>query len=264
MTATTIDIDTVTRIDDKAEARRLALGCYQGLIADLEQLTPDEWSSLTVCSPWTVADMVRHMLGAAKAGASNLEMARQQIRGRLRRSRFGGNALDAVNAIQIADHAHLDGAALVGALREAVPAAVAGRLGIPAVIERISVSLDLGGSTAAGMPPRVTLGELGRIIYTRDVWLHRIDIAHALGRSVALEAAIDGRMVEDVIKDWADRHGRPFELRLEGALTSRYARAGGGPSMSIEAVELCWILSGRGEPEPGAPGADLLAHRVLF
>ncbi len=75
---------------------------------------------------------------------------------------------------------------------------------------------------------------------------------------------MDGRIVEDVVKEWADRHGEPFELRLTGATGGRFQRPDSGPVIEMDSIDFCWILSGRVEPERASPGASLLAHRVLF
>jgi hypothetical protein len=114
------------------------------------------------------------------------------------------------------------------------------------------------------MPTKLNLGELFRVVYTRDVWLHRIDIARALGHWPALDTRVDRRIVEDVVKEWADRHRAPFDLRLGGTAGGHYRRQGDGPTIELDAVDFCWILSGRGEPARDVTGSDLLSHRVLF
>lgn len=135
---------------------------------------------------------------------------------------------------------------------------------MPRLLGRISLTLPPTGSLPAGSPSRITLEELNAVVYTRDTWLHRIDIAHATGRDPRLDPAVDGRIVADVVADWAGHHGRPFHLHLTGPAGGRYQQGTGGPHIEIDAAELCWILSGRGEPDPHRPGADLLGARVLF
>lgn len=264
MTMTAIDIDTVSRIRAGEEARTLALGVYTALLSELDALDASEWDAITVCRPWTVADVVRHVVGAAKGTASTREMLRQQVNGFRRRRAHDGNALDATNALQVDDHRELTPDQLITELRSLVPLAVRWRMRRPALFDHVSVPLDGGGSTADGMPAKLNLGDLYRVVYTRDVWLHRIDIAAAVGRRPRLQPGVDGRIVEDAVREWADRHGRPFDLTLTGPLAARYVRTGNGPKLELDAVRLCWILSGRGEPESGAPGADLLTRRLVF
>ncbi len=81
MTTTSTDIETIGRISSAEEAERLGLAVYAALLADLRSLAPADWGATTVCAPWTVTDMVRHLLGAAKGNASTREMMRQQIYG---------------------------------------------------------------------------------------------------------------------------------------------------------------------------------------
>jgi hypothetical protein len=96
------------------------------------------------------------------------------------------------------------------------------------------------------------------VIYTRDAWLHRVDLARATGQPLELTQNHDARLVADVVRDWADRHGRPFRLRLDGPAGGSYERGAGGEEHNLDAVEFCRILSGRGK------GSGLLATRVLF
>lgn len=61
-----------------------------------------------------------------------------------------------------------------------------------------------------------------------------------------------------MVRDWADRHGQPFTLRLTGAAGGTFVRAGGGPELELDAVEFCRTLSGR------STGDGLLATEVVF
>lgn len=264
MTPTTTDIGTIPRIRRGVEARELALAVYSALIDELRDLEGPDWDVATVCGPWTVADIVRHLLGAAKSNASMKEMIRQQSLGFRSRRKFDGNVMDAFNAIQVADHRNLAPREAVDQLQAIIPTAVAGRMKKRTFFDRINIPLDQGGSTATGMPPKLNMGDLFRVIYTRDVFLHRIDIASALGRTPRLDPAIDGRIIEDVIREWSDRHGQPFDLTLTGALETRYVRPGEGPTMALDPIDLCLILSGRRDPGPSLPGSGLLVQRVLF
>lgn len=101
-------------------------------------------------------------------------------------------------------------------------------------------------------------GYLFDIILTRDTWMHRVDVARATGRPLELTADHDGRLIADVVAEWARRHGQPFTLRLEGPAGGAYAQGVGGEDITIDAVELCRTLSGR------AGGTGLLAQHVPF
>ncbi len=177
---------------------------------------------------------------------------------------YQGNALDAWTGLHIRRHLDLEPDALVTRLRDTAPRAVRTRSRFPALLGRIPVPVDANGNTPAGSPDRITLGELNTVTFTRDTWLHRIDIARAVDREPKIDPDIDGRIIEDVVIEWAHRHGAPFGLKLLGKAGGEYAQGTDGPQIELDAVSLAWILSGRDEPAPDTPGAQLLTTRVLF
>ena len=256
--AAATDVRDITRLHRDTDARQVALGVYDRLIALLEELSPEEWQRTTECAPWTVSDMVGHMIGAAKAAASVPEMLRQQAHGLRRRSDFDGNAMDAFNDLQVRDHAHLSPDERIAELRRLAPLAVAGRMRLPGLLRRVNVPLDTGGSVAEGSPEKLNLGRLMDAVYTRDEWLHRIDIARATGRSPDVDSDADRRVVEDVVADWAVRHGQPFRLTLHGPAGGRFHQGDDGEVLEMDAVEFCRSLSGRASAE------GLLRTRLLF
>ena len=250
-------VHDITRITFSTDARQVATQAYESLLSLLEGLAPSDWETPTECAPWTVADMTGHLIGAARACASLREMARQQLWGRRHRGEFDGNDLDAVNALQVRDHADLIPAARIETLRAASRPAVKARMRFPLPLRPIRVPLAQTGSTADGMPSSLSLGHLMEVIYTRDAWLHRVDIARATGTTLDLGLA-DSRIVEDVVAEWAQRHGQPFTLTLGGAAGGAFSQGAGGTEIDLDAVEFCRVVSGR------APGEGLLATRVLF
>jgi uncharacterized protein (TIGR03083 family) len=264
MNRTVTQVNELERIERGPEAWRLAGAAYNALIAELEGLAPDEWERPTVCEPWTVADVVRHVIGAAESFASLREGIRQQVWASRHADEFGGSDLDAWTGLHVRRHASLEPQELLARLREIAPKAVKGRSRLPALIGRIPVPLPEVGSMPAGSPDGVTLGELNTFVYTRDTWLHRIDITRATDREPTLDPDVDGRIIEDVVIEWSRRHRQPFQLALAGSAGGTYAQGDGGPRMNLDAVEFAWILSGRSEPDPSIPGADLLRTRVLF
>lgn len=253
------EVATITRITRGSDAGEVARAAYDQLLGQLKRLEPDDWDTATDCEAWHVADMVRHLVGAAKGYASVPEMLRQQLWAMRHRKQYDGNALDACNDLQVQDHAHLSPGQLVAELRELAPRAVAGRLRTPRLVRAINVPLDMSGSTAAGMPAKLNLGHLMDAVLTRDVWLHSIDIERATGVEVDRTGQPDGRIVQDVVAEWAGRHGQPFELTLTGPAGGRYRRGNGGSHIEQDAVEFCRILSGRAEGDD-----PLLERRILF
>lgn len=81
--------------------------------------------------------------------------------------------------------------------------------------------------------------------------MHRVDTARATGRDLVLTPEHDGRIVGDVVAEWARRHGQPFTLELTGPAGGSFSTgddAGdGGDTTVMDAVEFCWVLAGRGE-----------------
>lgn len=258
MTTTRTDIADVSRIRRGSEADRLAQEVYDRLLAVLERLSPEDWSRPTDCTGWTVRDMVAHMVGAARAHASPIEFMRQGWQGQRRKAAFDGNDLDAMNAYQIEQQAHLSTDELVAALRELAPRAVRGRRRMPAPLRQVRLPLAASGSLAPGTPRSIRLGELLDVTLTRDVWLHRIDIVRAVGDEPDVDTDADRRIVADIVADWAAHHGRPVQLELTGPAGATYVQGTGGPTLTLDAVEFCRILSGR------ADGEGLLTTRVLF
>ncbi|CAI9409766.1 maleylpyruvate isomerase family mycothiol-dependent enzyme [Nocardioides sp. T2.26MG-1] len=251
-------IDTIRRISRDGDAERLATAAYDRLLVLLDDLSPDEWEAPTECPGWTVADMVGHLIGAAKAYASVREQVRQQVWGFRHRKDYGGNPMDAYNDLQVMDHRALAPGERIAALREVAGPSVRGRMRVPAALRRVSGTVSPGGSTAPGMPARETVGHLVDVVITRDVWAHRVDIARATGRDLPLDPATDGVIVADVVAEWGSRHGQPFELTLTGPAGGSFAQGDGGQRLELDAVEFCRALSGR------ADGEGLLGVRVLF
>jgi uncharacterized protein (TIGR03083 family) len=96
------------------------------------------------------------------------------------------------------------------------------------------------------------MGYLVDVILTRDTWMHRSDIARAVGRDMTLTADHDGVIVADVAAEWAQRHGQPCTLTLTGPAGGSWtfgSPAATAPSYELDAVEFCRILSGRGTGE---------------
>ena len=168
--------------------------------------------------------------------------------------RSSGAMIDAMTATQVAERAGLSTAALVERFAAVAPGAVKARRRTPAPM-RSAVRFKQDPPFDA---ERWQYGFLVDIIFTRDPWIHRADITRATGAEMTLTPEHDGRLVADVVAEWARRHGRPFTLTLRGPAGGTYVSGTGGEVIDIDAVELCWILSGR------APGDGLLATRVPF
>lgn len=252
------DVNSIIPISRRTDAAEVATAAYDQLLALLRTLAAADWSAPTECPGWDVAAVVGHLIGAGRANASLREFARQQLYGIRHRSEFSDNAMDAYNALQVREHAGLTPDQRITTLQTIAPRAVAGRMRWSPFLRLVNAPVDQAGSTATGMPARENGGHLYDVVYTRDVWLHSVDIARATGRQPDLTHPYNTRLLEDVVAEWARRHASPFELDLTGPAGGRYRQGDGGPHLTLDAVEFARILSGRQD------GTGLLATRVLF
>lgn len=222
-------------------------------LAMLRTFTDEEWrTTVPDCPAWDIRTLYLHVLGACE-GAALGEML-HQMRAAMRRRRREGGPLEAnLSAVQVADRADLTPAALITRLAEVAPRAVAQRRRLPAPL-RGGFRMKVDGPVVE----RWKLGYLVDTIYLRDMWMHRIDACRAVGREPHLTSAHDGRIVADVVAEWARRHGEPFTLELTGPAGGHFTAGGGGATLTMDAVEFCRVLSGRGA------GAGLMATVVPF
>jgi len=212
-------------------------------------LTEADWQRRTDCAEWDVRQMVAHLVGNAEMSASMREMRRQQKLGR--RLRPDGPEIDGMTAVQVSERADVPPEQLVRDLADVAVRAVRARGRIPAPVRAIPIRFG---------PPLGTrpLGYLMGCIYTRDAWLHRVDLARATDRPLELTPEHDGPIVADVVAEWAGVHGQPYRLTLTGPAGGTFTRGADGEALTLDAVEFCRILSGR------AAGAGLLTHPVPF
>ncbi len=222
---------------------------YRRLDALLRDLRADEWERPTDCDEWDVRAMVAHLVGGADCAASVREMLRQAYQGR--RLRKEGDLVDKMNAVQVAERVMHTPSRLVADLAVAGERAVRARSRLPRPVR--AVPLPFG-------PPLGTkpLGYLMGRIYTRDEWMHRMDICRATGREPQLTAGHDGRIVDDVVREWTSLHGSSYALELTGTAGGTWRSGQTGPRITLDAVEFCRTVSGR------ASGAGLLATTVPF
>jgi hypothetical protein len=84
------------------------------------------------------------------------------------------------------------------------------------------------------------------VVFTRDTWMHRVDICRAVGDDPALTPEHDGRLIEDMVAEWTRLYGLNVTLHLEGPAGGTYVSGDGSQELTIDAVEWIWTLSGRG------------------
>ncbi len=263
MTHQPLDTASMGRITAGAEADGLAAAAYAALLDDLSGLSDADWQRPTDCDAWTVRDMVAHLVGAAAGHASLPTFVRQYVWGMTHRKAHGGSSLDAMNARQIDDQRALSADALVELLAELAPRAVVGRARLAHYLGWAPINLEAAGSWYVGMPTRTTMGDLCAVVLTRDVWAHRLDLARAVGHTPSVDPGVDGRIVADIVADWAIRHGRPFSLVLTGDAGGTFGAGRAGEHLTLDALAFARLMAGR-RPDGDIPDSPLWATRVLF
>jgi uncharacterized protein (TIGR03083 family) len=248
---TTIEVATIPAIGH-SEAMALQATELDRAVAVLRTLDDDQWTASTVCPDWDVRQMWLHVLGACEAGASMRENMHQMRVGRKRCKDLGVSLEAGLSGVQVGEREHLSPDDLVERLELIAPKMVKGRSRTPRPMRAVKIGID------APVVEKWSLGYLIDIIYLRDAWMHRVDTTRATGTDLTLTADHDGRIVADVVAEWARRHGQPFTLELTGIAGGIFAADGGGEPIVVDAVEFCSVLAGRGE------ATGLLATIVPF
>lgn len=224
-----------------AEAGALARVELERFLELLASLGPEDWGRPTMCSEWTVRDMLAHQAGAYSAGASFAEFRRQYGQ----KVPPGRELIDVVNASQIAERAGRTPAELLAELREVGPRAVTARQRLPWLLRLMPLPLPPLGWRR--------LGYLTDEIFLRDTWSHRVDISHATGRSLLLTADHDGRFTALIVRDLAPRMaaalgGAAVVLELAGPAGGRFQigpAAAPGATIAMDAIDFHLLASAR-------------------
>ncbi|TQM30616.1 maleylpyruvate isomerase family mycothiol-dependent enzyme [Nocardia bhagyanarayanae] len=238
---------------DRATAMRLAATEYTRVHDAAAELGAEDWSKPTDCTEWTVHQMISHVVGMAAMAASPRENLRQN---RIANKRPNGEArmIDALTGLQVREFGTRSPEELVAMLAELGPRAAKTRRRTPALLRALPMP---GTQVVNGYAEKWSFGYLLDVILTRDPWMHRVDLARATGREFTTTAEHDGVLVDDVVHEWAQRHGRPYRLTLTGPAGGAWTNGEAEP-LELDAIEFCRTLSGR------ADGTGLLATEVPF
>jgi len=251
MNVTAIPVSVIPPIGHR-EAMTIATNEYTRLLAAVEHLDADDWSRATDCEGWDVKALLSHMLGGMQANARLREFARQWRAATKVAEQSGRPIIDEMTGAQVRDHASLSPADFAQQLRAVAPKAVAGRRRIPAPMRALPFKPG---------PPIEGSWKLGYLLDTilnRDSWMHRVDLTRATGCELVLTHEHDGRIVADVVAEWARAHAQPFDLILDGPAGGTFVQGDRGERLELDAVEFCRILSGR------SSGSGLLDQEVPF
>jgi uncharacterized protein (TIGR03083 family) len=235
----------MVRVEDVApishrEGMALAQAEYERFTDMLEQLHPDDWSKQTVCTDWNVKQLVAHVVGFAESNASFRVFVSGMRQGKKRSAEKGyDHFIHGMNEVQVEERQHLSPAELTRRWREFWPKALRGRKRFPPFMRPVPVEFG----PPIGKKPMGSY--LMDVVFTRDTWMHRIDICRAAGLDPVLTPGHDGRLIEDMVAEWARVHNIAFTLHLEGPAGGTFVSGQGGEELSIDAVEWIWTLSGR-------------------
>jgi len=246
-----VAVDEIAPLDHD-DATSLAEAEYARLLGVVETLSPHDWQRATDCTGWSVRDMLGHLLGMATMQADPAELRRQIGIATGLAQESGELRLTELTALQVREHAHLTTSELLAGLHEAVPRVLAARRALTRERRAAPYDPQLPGE------PVWTVGYLVDVVLLRDPWMHRVDLCRAVGRDLLVTPEHDGRIVANVVGDWASRHRRPFGIELTGPAGGAFHAGHGGVGLRADAVGFCRTLSGR------APQEGLLRTWVPF
>jgi hypothetical protein len=149
-------------------------------------------------------------------------------------------------AVQVHDHRAEPGPGLVERFALLWPRAVQARRRKPTALRRIIVS--------SGDPSmsRFSIGYLLDIIYNRDLWMHRLDLARATGQPFTVSDH-DRLIVEQVVRDLALAwQAPPIALDLTGTAGGTWTIGAGEPVACVRADAVAFMrsLAGRDHDPP--------------
>ncbi len=195
--------------------------------------------------------MAAHLVGSAASQASPIEFVRQVRKGRPFMAELGSPYWwDGMNQLQVVERQGRSADELITEWSKVSAKALRSRTKMPrAIANRRFLNLP----APVGRQPLAYLFDIG---FTRDVWMHRVDLALATGHPMDVDADHDGRIVADIVAEWAGTHGEPFTLVLGGPAGGTYSSGTDGELVEIDAIEFCRTLAER------AHGTGVLAHAL--
>jgi uncharacterized protein (TIGR03083 family) len=240
------NIPSVTR----QEAYQLARDEYALILALIQSLDADDWQKPTGCTLWDVKSMVSHVAGALAGYASWAEFRRQYSPWSYGpyKDRFT-EQVDLINAVQVGDRKGRSTEELISELRAVGPRALRTRSRIPALLRLIRVPDGASG--------HISVGYVLDTIYSRDLWMHRLDISRATGREMKLTPRHDGRIVALVVRDLARSLARKLGgasvvYDLRGIAGGTYKVCGPQPpaaTIRMDVLDFNLMASGRIKPD---------------
>ena len=250
MTETSIDVTKIPRITHD-EATAITAVENRKFGEQLRSLGPGDWSASTDCERWDVRAMAAHVVGGAAGQISPREFVRQVRTGRPIVKEIGAKYWwDGMNEVQVRERERLGTDELIAEWDTNSEKARIARNKLPKPIGRLPL---LNLPAPVGRRPLTYLFDMG---FTRDVWAHRMDIAAATGHPMDLDATHDGRIIADIVAEWAGYFDEPFTLELTGPAGGTFTSGSGGETVQMDTLEFMTILAERAE------GTGLLQHTL--
>lgn len=251
------------------EAISMATLELERFLALVTSLSEDEWEKPTACTRWNVRQILAHVTGAAASYARWSEFKRQNSLRAQRPYRASGlSYLDSLNQIQINDRASATPAALIDELQTVGPRAIATRARLPVLLRALRLPLP-----ALGIVP---IGYLTDLIYTRDMWMHRLDLCRATQREMVMTPEHDGRIVSLVMRDVAKKLAATLRTtsivyHLSGSFGGTWqlgAKMPPATTIHLDVLDFNLLASGRLTPEEALSrtsieGDPALASEIL-
>ncbi|MEJ7800070.1 MAG: maleylpyruvate isomerase family mycothiol-dependent enzyme, partial [Ilumatobacter sp.] len=236
---TSVDVTSITRIDHE-EAMKVAAVENRKFGDVMRALSPEQWRTQTECTRWDVRSMAAHVVGSAASQASPREFFRQKRGGKpICKELDSPFWWDGMNELQVRERASLTTEQLIAEWDTVSLKALRSRSKLPRPIAGLRL---LSLPEPVGRQPLSYLFDIG---FTRDVWAHRIDIAHAIGTEPDHDIGHDGRIVADIVAEWAATHGEPFTLVLDGPAGGTYVQGASGDEVHIGVVAFIRTLAER-------------------
>lgn len=233
--ATSVNLAHLRPLDHKT-SMQLAARENELFAALLRDLDETEWDLQTDCELWSVRDIVAHLIGWAECVSSPKEAAHQVGSMVRRRSEFD-NIVHAQNQVQVEDRRPLSPAQLVETYEETS----ARMLRVRNVVGVVGKAIPMYNSLVGGL---ASVGFVADTIFTRDTFMHRIDISRAAGRELTM-GLFQETLVADIVRDWAGRIDVPVRVELEGSGGGLFAHEGARVTVRASAPDFCRFMAGR-------------------
>ena len=233
----------------RPEARVLAEEEFRRFAELAASLSDEEWATPTECTGWDVRKMALHVLGSADAQARSASSFTSSAGAcPLNKEIDSHHWVDGLNELQIRERvAPLQRRAR----RRSSPPSGRRRSGAAGGRRRPMRYLPLpfgprsGGrrsSTCSTSASPATCGPTASTSASRSAAPMHVTADH------------DGRLVADIVAEWAAIHGQPFELVLDGPAGGKFSQGADGEHVEIDALDFIRTLSGR------LPGTGVLSN----